>query len=226
MDSATVDTSKQLDHRSYVLEIVIAVVLGLSTVGAAYAAYQASLYGGSALDAYSLVLVKTNDTNAAHLKADQALTMDMLSYNQYKALTLAIAQAKNEKDQDTAYGIAQVFKDENLSGTFAKAVTWSDEKDLKEKVYVSPLTYQPYLDELEEPSRKLAAERDRALSTARQLNDTGDQFTLMTVLFTIVLFFTGIAAVFKRDPVKITLLVVATLLLVVTAGRLFTLPAA
>jgi hypothetical protein len=41
-----------------------------------------------------------------------------------------------------------------------------------------------------------------------------------------VLFFTGIAAVFKREPIKMTLLCLAALLLIVTATRMLMLPPA
>ncbi len=226
MEATPSPNAQRIDHRSYVLEVLLAVVLGLSTVGAAYAAYQAARYDGNALDAYSDSLVKTNDTNAAELQASQKLTMDMLSFNQFKALQLATAQAKTPEDQQTVYAISVVFQDESFSGTFAKAVKWSEDTYEQKKEVVSPAKYEPYVKELEAPALEIRKQRDVALDTARNFGEMGDQFTLMTVLFTIVLFFTGIAAVFKRDPVKITLLVAASVLLLATAARLFTLPAA
>jgi hypothetical protein len=69
-------------------------------------------------------------------------------------------------------------------------------------------------------------ERNQALKRAILYGDIGDQFTLMSVLFAMVLFFTGIAAVFKREPVKIALLSLDALLLIVTATRMLMLPAA
>ncbi|MBX7132803.1 MAG: hypothetical protein K1X67_09025 [Fimbriimonadaceae bacterium] len=226
METSPRSDAARLDHRSYVLEVLLAIVLGLSTVGAAYAAYQASRYDGNALAAYSESLAKTNDTNAAELRAAQRLTMDMLGFNQFKALQLATAQAKTPADQQTVYAISVVFQEESFSGTFAKAVQWSEDEYEKKKQVVSPADYEPYVKELEAPALAIRKERESALDDARSFGDLGDQFTLMTVLFTIVLFFTGIAAVFKRDPVKITLLVAASVLLVATAARLFTLPPA
>jgi hypothetical protein len=214
------------EHRAYVLEILLGILLGLATVGAAYAAYQASRYDGNTLGAYTEALVKTNETNAAEMKAFQQLTLDMLSYNQFKALRLNIAQVVGKENKVKAWAIADIYLDENLTGTFNKAVRWSVEKDEEEEIFISPAKYEPYVKELESAPLKSKNERDAALKKAQILGNLGDQYTLLTVLFAIVLFFSGIAAVFKREPVKITLLVTASVLMVITLTRLVMLPAA
>ena len=42
MEGTSSPASLRIDNRAYLLEIILGIVLGLATVGAAYAAYQAS----------------------------------------------------------------------------------------------------------------------------------------------------------------------------------------
>ena len=204
----------------------MSLILGLATVGTAYSAYQASRYGGNTLAAYSEVMVKTNEMNAEEMKSFQRMTLDMLSYNQYKALRFNVAQVVGRENKVKAYAISDLYLTENILGTFNDAVRWSIKKDDDEEVFISPHKYPPYAKELESLPVKARNERDLALKRAIRYGDIGDQFTLMSVLFAMVLFFTGIAAAFKREPVKMTLLCVAAVLLLVTGTRMLMLPAA
>lgn len=64
------------------------------------------------------------------------------------------------------------------------------------------------------------------IEKARKDNSTGDKFTLSTVLFTIVLFFTGIAAVMRRLGIRTVLISIATLFLAFAVVHLLSLPLA
>ena len=226
MEDVPSPTKDRVENRGYALEVCLSIILGLATVGTAYSAYQASRYGGNTLAAYSEVMVKTNEMNAAEMKSFQRMTLDMLSYNQYKALRFNVAQVVGRENKIKAYAISDLYLTENILGTFNAAVRWSIKKDDDEEVFISPHKYPPYAKELDSLPVKSRNERDLALKRAIRYGDIGDQFTLMSVLFAMVLFFTGIAAVFKREPVKVTLLCIAALLLIVTATRMLMLPAA
>ena len=226
MEDVPSQTDTRVANRAYALEICLSLILGLATVGTAYSAYQASRYGGNTLAAYSEVMVKTNEMNTAEMQSSQRLTLDMLSYNQYKALRFNVAQVVGKQNKIKAWVISDLYLTENILGTFNAAVRWSVKKDEDEEVFVSPHKYPPYAKELNSLPIKSKNERDLALKRAIRYGDLGDQFTLMSVLFAMVLFFTGIAAAFKREPVKMTLLCIASLLLIVTATRMLMLPAA
>jgi hypothetical protein len=226
MEEVPTPTKDRAEARGYALEICLSLVLGLATVGTAYSAYQASRYGGNTLAAYSEVMVKTNEANAAEMKSFQRLTMDMLSYNQYKALRFNVAQVVGRENKIKAYAISDLYLTENILGTFNEAVRWSIKKDDDEEVFISPHKYPPYAKELDSMPIRFRDERNLALKRAIRYGEIGDQFTLMSVLFAMVLFFTGIAAVFKREPVKMTLLCLAALLLVITGTLMLMLPSA
>lgn len=62
-------TDAKVERRSYLIEMVTAILLGLATVGAAYAAYQASLYDGNSLDRYSEGISKSAEASGKQLEA-------------------------------------------------------------------------------------------------------------------------------------------------------------
>lgn len=213
------------EKRAYLLEVLTAIVLGLGTTGAAYAAYQASLYDGNSLDAYTEGLLKSSDASKMTLEAQNNFTYDMITWMQWQGHIVAaekLSGKEAEVEQALADSVATDFIEERLK----LAMEWSDKESAKQGKFISPLESEDYALELFAEAFDTEAAMKATIEKARKANNTGDEYTLLTVLFTISLFFAGIATVFKRDPVKIALLGAGAVTLTFTAIRLFGLPPA
>lgn len=225
MNEPDPQTESRTERRSYLIEVLTAIVLGLATVGAAFAGYQSSLYGGASLDQYNIGVAKTNDANAKMLEASQGYTFDMITWMEWQSRMISAdkqdgAQAKLDGE------IAKEIEDDFMEERLKEALIWSDKESEKKKTFVHPTESPEYAAALFAETFDLEDQSKRAIAGARRANETGDHFTLITVLFTIVLFFGGIATVFKHQPVKLAMLLMSVLLLCVTAVKLFMLPMA
>ena len=122
--------------------------------------------------------------------------------------------------------IAQSIEEEFMEDRLKEALVWADEESAKKKTRVHPTDSDAYALELFGEALDTEAESTKMFEKARKANDMGDKFTLITVYFTIVLFFSGITTAFKRDPVKLTMLALSAVFLAYTTVKLFQLPAA
>lgn len=68
--------------------------------------------------------------------------------------------------------------------------------------------------EQERISKRLSEEGNKLMKDGQEYNIRGDKFTLLTVFFTISLFFAGLSSVMRRFTIKTTFLGIATLMLV------------
>lgn len=213
------------EKRETLLEIVTAIVLGIATIGAAFAAYQASLYSGSSLDHYSMSLVKTANANAQTLEASQSFIYDMITWLEYESRT--ISASKGAGIQAKVDGeVAKVIEKDFLEDRMKAAIAWAKEESKKSAIRLHPTDSEDYAMELLGGAVDTETEQVAEIEKARKDNSTGDKFTLSTVLFTIVLFFTGIAAVMRRLGIRTVLISIATLFLAFAVVHLLSLPLA
>jgi hypothetical protein len=72
--------------------------------------------------------------------------------------------------------------------------------------------------------KQLTDEGNKLIADGQLFNQRGDRFTLTTVLFTVTLFFAGMASTLRRTPIKATFLVMAVAMMVYSAIQLFLTP--
>lgn len=225
MSNEKTNDELRAEKRETTLEIVTAIVLGIATMGAAFAAYQASLYSGSSLDHYSMSLTKSSSANAKTLEASQNFTYDMITWLEYEARL--ISASKGEGAQAKVDGeVAKEIERDFLEDRMKEALAWSKKQSRKTGKQVHPTDSEDYAIALLGEAVDTETQQDAEIEKARKDNSTGDKFTLSTVLFTIVLFFTGIAAVMRRLPIKTVLISIATLFLGFALIHLLSLPLA
>lgn len=219
------ESSAPSDRKGYVIELLTALIIGAATVGAAWATYQESLYSGESLDRYNVGIAKLNDANTLNLEANNGFTFDMITWMEWESRTIAAESLRGDAakvEREIADAISQDFMEERMKD----ALSWAKEETKNQKTLVHPTDSDTYAMALFGDTFQAREESDQAIDSARKASATGDQYTLITVFFTIVLFFAGIATVFKRDPIKLAMLVMAVLLLVGTGIRMFGLPVA
>lgn len=200
-------------------ELIVAILLGLAAISTSWAGYQGGLWGGNMATAYGEAATKsikaaTQQTDAIikisndyqiDIKAKSELSVGhyasraderarafenadylyrwQMSTAAYESLGLPLEKhAENLKDE-------QEFEDFKLTQAELK-LAWDNELDDEGNTYDE--------DQLEE-SGKLFKEADATFIKGKEYNATGDKFELVGVIFTISLFFAGLALVFKSS---------------------------
>jgi hypothetical protein len=170
-------------------EILIATLLGLAAVATAFAAYQAELNDGDSIKNFNEGIRSVSDANQAYLEGNQQFVQD-------QALFLEYAKAANNDDP----GLAEYMKT-LMSEELRKGIDWwqNTKNDAD----------TPFVDENPEYSipayatgEQLTKKTDAQFKAARDFDEDGDRYTLITVILAAALFLYGIAAVSKNHTVR------------------------
>ncbi len=236
------------------LEIVATILLGLGTILAAFAAYQSALWGGNCLTAYNQAVIKFGDANREYLNGALATSFDTMVYLEYlreDPRTAADVDKMISKDMVRAISWADTSYDKKLEaleyGEESKIegeleAKWEEFDELdenseeREKVLASiyeleaKIAYLPFLESpryrvaRRAPGDALAKEAQAKMEEGIKANQIGDAFTLITVYFTIALFFAGLAAVLREDRTRLMLLGLSTVVFLFSLLRMILLP--
>lgn len=199
------------------LEIFITILLGATTILGAFAAYCSALWGGEMQSSYSQSITVTNHANTVYLEALNDLN----------------AFGMNDLKDDILY---TQWKDNSEKGDVEDATYFfsklSDglQKDLSDNPKDVSEYEKEQLADLDSIKGRLQ-ESDHMNDSAKVLmekgsnaNKVGDDFTLCTVLFTIVLFFSGLASLKTRSTMQKTYVILAVVILVLSFVRMVTIP--
>lgn len=202
-DEVTVDAPAAADQaeakeRTNWIEIVAALLLGISGVLTAYSAFNAALSDGDALKGYTESSRTTADANgfyndyAATYNADQSLFL------QYQLLI-----ERGETD------LALAVRDALFSPALETATLAWEQPDNE---WATPLDTEEYVIEAFTTGEDLTAQADAEFEQAFAADEQGDKFELASVFLAVALFFAGIASLFKVRGVQISLLIAAAVL--------------
>ncbi|PJI93731.1 hypothetical protein [Luteimicrobium subarcticum] len=201
-------------RRTRWIETVTVVVLSVTAILTAWSGFEASKWGGAMSIAFS-------QASSARIEASRdAGAAEALKQIDLSTFTLYV-QAVAEKDTQLSD-----FAEERFTDRFRPAFDeWLAAKPLKNPD--APKT--PFeLDSYVVPGQKEAAAADARADVLFQValrnNQRGDNYTILTVLFALVLFFAAFAGRFKTPRIGWTMLVGAVVLLGVGIVFLATFP--
>lgn len=211
---AEAGTEGATDDLSRRLELIAAVVLSVATVLTAWSAFQANKWGGEmSLQFSSANAARTFSVQQANTAAAQT-TVDVGLFVEYAA-------AVSAGDDDLALFLERRFRPEFVPAFEA----WLAEDPLDDPTApASPFVMDEYVLEANAEAARLVAEADEAGDTARQANQRGDNYVLLTVLFASVLFFIGVSTKAERIGVRTALTGLAVVLLLAGAVVMATFP--
>lgn len=187
------------------IEIWAAVLLGLAGIATAGAAFFASLRDGEALEGYTKSNATRNDSSFFYQQGNQAASEDRAQYLQYQ-----IAIYGNN------VALAGYIRDALMSENLRAAVNWYEVQP-ETTTAVDPFDVDngsPYETADYAEGEVLQKQSDDAFAAAKILDDTGDRYSLATVVFAIALFFGGIATLLRSPPVQVALVVMGAVALV------------
>lgn len=213
------DTTKAAneDEKATRIEIIIAIMLGVTTILGALAAYFAALWGGEMQSNYSQSITQTNHANTIYLEALSDLSAfemddlrDDIIYSEWKE-----NMEKGDKE-DADYFFSK------LSEAFQKDLS-ENPADVSEYEKQQLATFETIKAQFKE-AEEIHGKAEELMKKGGEANKHGDDFTLCTVLFTIVLFFLGLASLKTKASVQKIYVVLACFILVLSIIRMVTVP--
>jgi hypothetical protein len=190
------------------LSLVAALLLGLAAILTAVSAYNAALKDGEALEGYSTSNAALSDANYWYSQGNQVLAADTALFVEYaSALQLEQIDLSN-------YLLEDLMRPE-----LQEAVRWWIDDPEATTPFVEDEGNPYVIAELAEAE----VEQDRseqAFADGQEADAVGDEYELATVLLALTLFFAGIATLFARRTLSVTLLLIGFLTLAGGAAQL------
>lgn len=196
-------------RRTRLLDIVAVFLLSITAVVTAWCGFQSSKWGGEMSIAFSQASSARVQSTAAEGEARDARQYDLTIWSQW-------VLAEQAGDDELREYIEQRFTPE-----FAVAFDAWDEEGRTAR---GPFAVEEYVPPGTEEAAELSARADAKFAEALENNQRGDNYTILTVLFALVLFFTAMSQRGIVHWARTTLLSLAVVLAVVGWVILLTFP--
>lgn len=206
-----------------ILEIIVAVFLGITALATAWASWIGSLHGGNQATNYATSNNLSSEGNSMYNDAAQNLMQDMMLWNEISDVLIESSYAEEKNDTEAVekydWKLEKLLND-NCSAELAQAITWAMEQDED----TSPFDKEGFTDSYFTDAKEMIAEADKLLEQGKKDNANGDAFGLVTVIYSVVLFLLGIVGTFKRLPNRYVILGVAIAGFLFATIFMFTIP--
>lgn len=211
-ETTTPKPQKEKRTKEEILEIIIAIFLGVTALTTAWASWIGDLHGGNQATSYTESTNLSASGNAQWNEASQSLVQDMQIWNQISDYEVEILYASSIGDADqmseSAYKIQYICLD-NMTEEMAELIGYDfsfEAEDIidwvinDENSTTSPFTNMEYVESYYAEATATLAESQAKLESGNQSNTYGDSYGLVTVIYSVVLFMLGIVGTFKNLP--------------------------
>jgi ferric-dicitrate binding protein FerR (iron transport regulator) len=226
--AAKATTAARLDRRFELLE---AILLAVAAILTAWSAFQATKWGGVQADSYSRAGAARTESVRGSTRAGQLSAVDVDTFTSWLAALGADERAGVEsglvEDGYTPQpGTESAFLYERFRPEFRTAFdAWlATSPRTNPSAPPTPFAMPEYRVDEAEQAAALEQQAEEFSAVARQANQRGDNYVLMTIMFALVLVLVGIGT--KMDTVKARtfLFALATVALLAAAVVVFTFP--
>jgi hypothetical protein len=163
---------------SRVLDILTVILLSVTAVLTAWCGFEASKWGGEMSIAFSQASSARIQAASAESTAQAARQYDLTLYTEW-----VLAEANGQDDLVR-------FVEERFTEEFAVAF---DAWNVEGRASRGPLAMAEYVPPGTVEAKELSARADKKFDEALTNNQRGDDYSLLTVLFALVLFFAAIS---------------------------------
>jgi hypothetical protein len=184
------------EQGNFWLEIAIAVVLGLTAVTTAYAAYQAGKNERSTVAHYNEGIRDSSLSTGVLLEAEQTLSSDRALFLQY------VSAAQTNED------LARYYLRHLMSPNLKAGVVWSARQDKYPTPFVAADPH--YNDKDFTLGNALSDRSDKLFATAKKTHKTSNDYGLVTVIAAVALFLLGVAGVTRHLGIRLAFFVMGT----------------
>ena len=214
-------TDRKASH-SVNLEVITAILLGVTMLLSAWAAWISSLHSGN----QSINFTKSNNIasegTAEYNIGMQLYLSDYMAWNVAKEYYYELEAAKAEGDQTKTELISEKiesFKDQSVSDILAEGVDWMEDNN-EDNPFKMPGMTEKYFAVAQEN----VGQSQELLEEGMRDNTKGDSYNLVTVIYSLTLFLLGIIGTFKDMPNRITVLLIAVGFLIFAFIYMCTIP--
>lgn len=212
-------------------ERVAAVALAVAAIFTAWSGFQATKWGGVQANSYaSAGAARTESIRLDNLATSQT-QVDVAIFTEWinavaaelESGELVVAEAA---DYVPVEGLLSTFFYTRMRDEFRPALdAWLDLNPFAtETAPPSPFAMPEYQLEAAQQADEMTVRAEELAQTARDANQTGDNYVMMTVLFGAVLFFGGLQASVRGSRTRLALLGVGILTLVAAGFVVVTFP--
>ena len=205
------------------LEVIIAILLGLTAILMAWAGWISSLHGGNQATNYTQSNNLSAMGNSMYNEAAQYYMQDMLLWNTIYdyAFDAEIAEMKGETEEaEMIYAKIDTLMNDNCTEEFYEAIEWA----LDQEEDVTPFDKEGYVDSYFANANAVLDEADALLEQGKTDNANGDAYGLVSVIYSLALFLLGIVGIFKKIPNRLVITVFALVLIVLATIFMVTIP--
>lgn len=203
------------EERERRIDIASAALLAIATVLAAWSAFQSAKWSGEQATAYAQAGAARQESVRNSTRAGQLTIVDVSVFEQY----IDAFAAGDER--------LQAFYLERARDEFRPALeAWIalEPAENPEDAPGTPFELPEYRLEADAEAARLERVASARFQEALTDNQRADNYVLLTVLFASVLLFAGLAPKSRRYTIQLTMIVMATVVLVAGVGLLLTLP--
>jgi hypothetical protein len=197
-----------------ILEVIVAIMMGIVAVATAWSGYQAARWGGEQSTLYSRAGALRTESVRASNQAFGAIQLDVGLFTQW-------VNATAQDRQDLADFYRARFRPEFEPAFEAWLAT---DPINNEEAPASPFYMPEYVVSSSVEAESLETKAAETFEQGETANEQADDYVLTAVLLASVLFFAGIASGFDWPPVQIAVISVGFVLLVWGLYNLATYP--
>ncbi|MDR0951960.1 MAG: hypothetical protein LBM18_03465 [Oscillospiraceae bacterium] len=210
------------------LELIVVIMLGLTALLTAWASWIGALHGGNQATNYARSNNLASEANSEYNVAIQAISSDMMIYNEINSLQLDMMWLKAYGGDESEIDRLQEKQDELFAGNvdehFAAAIDWAWAHYDETGEIVSPFSMEGFTDSYFTTYHELIAESEATLAQGQADNKNDDTFGLVTVIYSVVLFLYGIVSSFGNMRNKQLVCIIAGVAFLVATVLMMTLP--
>ena len=204
------------------LEILVAILLGITALLTAWATWIGSLHGGNQATNYAKSSVLASEGNSEYNAGMQLYLSDVLAFNTMMDYSFDMELAKLENDKTKEQLLQEKlenYMEQNCSQILLDGINWMAENGKD-----SPFEMEGLTDRYFETANELLDESRTLLEQGQKDNANGDAYNLVNVIYSVVLFMLGIVGIFKRLPNRAVVLIIALVGLVLATIYMMTIP--
>lgn len=205
------------------LEMMVAILLGVTAVLIAWATWIGSLHGGNQATNYTKSNNLSAEGNSEYNEGIQLYMSDLMAWNSITGFEFDIEIANLNGRKAEARLLEEkleLFEQENCSDELIKAIEWANEQEEE----TSPFDSEELMNSYFESANEKLQQSEDLLEQGQKDNANGDAYGLVTVIYSVALFMLGIITVFKKFPNRRVVLIASAVAILLATIYMLTIP--
>jgi len=195
------------------LELIVVLLLGITTIGTAWCGFQAARWNGQSGDLTGVASTQRVEGSRLFGLATQRITYDSMVVAKYA-----------EASQQRNVALQQFYRRSVVRPAFLPFLDRWEAAARAGDTTVGVFEDKDYLDEQFADYNKTVVAAEQASRESQEADEIAEAYIGQTILLAVALFFAGVTSSFRSRFARILLLIAATGAVAVAAARIATLP--